>query len=211
MWPWYRWMPRRWEREQEIARRYMTDVRARIDCDGLSTLAGRYALRSRYVLRDTFDLRIVYPDDFLPIGPRFGMLPTVALSPRVYLDSHHDVWRQSLDAHILSDWSLCLYVPGESGIDFTWPDALERLFAVIHTFLTLQRIYQRDLARSEAEARVEWPGPWRAHGVPGLVEAVRARGGLADGEPCICGSGKRFAECHRARVQRYIELESEAA
>lgn len=41
-----------------------------------------------------------------------------------------------------------------------------------------------------------WPGPQRSHGTKGLVEAIVDRGGLLPDEPCVCGSGRTYQDCH---------------
>ena len=204
-------MPRRWETEKDIARRRLTNVVAGIDLLDHAVITGRLPLRKKYGdgLRDTFAIRIVYPDEFVELGPRLDRVASTALCPTVYLDSHRDVWKQSVDGHILRDWSLCLYVPGESSIDFMRLDSLERLIATTQTFLMLQRIYQRDL-KALGDAAV-WPGPQRSHGPEGLWEAVRDRGGSSDDDGCVCGSAIPFASCHKTALESFTRPHREVA
>ena len=89
-------------------------------------------------LYESVTLRIEYPKAF----------PTRNQPPSVYLMSHRDRWENTGNSHIESDWRLCLFVPGESGIDFADSASLKDLFAVIHTFLFKQRIYQKRLAKT---------------------------------------------------------------
>src|SRR5208283_5972910 len=97
--------------------------------------------------------------------------------PSVYLVSHRDRWKNGGDSHIESDWKLCLFVPGESGIDFSQADSLNDLFAVIHTFLFKQRVYQRRLVRAQLDGSIpKWPGEYRSHGIQGMREAIRDMG-----------------------------------
>lgn len=198
---WYEWMPLRWKIEQDIAHRYLTELSAGITRTGWAVIKGKYALRSDCGhVRDVYDLRIVYPHDYLPVLPSYFHWP-VPLHPNVFLDSHRDVWQNGRDSHIEHHWRLCLYVPGESQIDLRLPNSLERVFEAVHLFLIRERMYQRDLAReSETGVPAKWPGPDRAHGVMGLWEAVRERGGMDEDEPCICGSGRAFRSCHSNEI-----------
>src|SRR5262249_33080522 len=102
-----------------------------------------------------------------------------------------------------SDWSLCLFVPGESGIDFGRHDSLNDLFAVAQTFLFKEYLYQQALAREAVTGeRAVWPGEARSHGLAGIAEAVRAKGWVGRNEPCPCGSGKKFKACCLRRLRR---------
>lgn len=212
MWPWYRWMPLRWKTEQDVARRYLTDVETGLDREAQAVIRGTYAWRTKYSgkLRDSFKIRIVYPDDFLPIGPRADSRLAVPMYPSVFLDSHHDVWQRRVDGHILSGWLLCLFVPGDVEIDFRLPNSLERVFEALHAFLVLQHHYQHDLQREvETGTPAVWPGAQRPHAVEGYSEAVRDRGGMPDQEPCVCGSGYRYGDCHKSAIQSFERKASE--
>lgn len=135
---------------------------------------------------ETVRIRVVYPATF----------PIRNQSPVVYLESHRDRWKNVANSHIESDWKLCLFVPGESGIDFAEDDALKKLFGVIHTFLLKERIYQRRLAKAQRTGEIaEWPGPDRSHGVEGIREAIRDMGRAGRNDPCPCGSGLKFKKC----------------
>jgi len=206
-------MPRRWEREQAIARKFMENVRADLGF-GLAGIRGDIVLSSKYSggLRDVFGIYIIYPADFLHALTEEGFVDHAPTYPSVYLKSHRDVWVQRIDGHILSDWSLCLYVPGEADINFRQVNSLERLLEVVKTFLVLERIYQRRIQREpETGIEAKWPGPERSHGLGGYVEAIRDRGGISDTDLCICGSGLRFARCHKQRLQAHEAKKSEAA
>jgi hypothetical protein len=49
------------------------------------------------------------------------------------------------------------------------------------------------------------------HGVVGrLLEAIEARGGINDGDLCICGSGRRYARCHKQPLVAYQSQKSAA-
>jgi hypothetical protein len=206
-------MPRRWEREQAIAQQYMANARARVSF-GLACIDGEIPLENKYGagVRDSFRVLIIYPSDFLHALTDEGFVDDAPTYPSVYLMSHRALWAQRIDGHILSDWSLCLYVPGEAGIEFRDPDSLLRLLEVTKAFLMLERIYQRRvLAERVTGVEAEWPGPQRSHGLPGYLEAVEDRGGILDTEPCICGSGKRYARCHKRPLLAYEALKSVAA
>ena len=123
--------------------------------------------------------------------------------PSVYLESHHDRWKNTFNSHIESNWKLCLFVPGESGIVFADPASLKDLFAVIHTFLFKQRIYQRRLAKTYITGgEAEWPGEDRSHGEEGIREAIQAIGSVGRNDPCPCGNGLKYKKCHMRKSKR---------
>jgi hypothetical protein len=195
---WFECMPERWEHEQEIARRFLDEVETGIDDEGLAFIRGTYSLclNCGHEL-DRFRIRIVYPNEY----------PFWLCHPKVYLDSHRDVWlrgERAPDAHIEATWRMCLFVPGESGLDFANQDELIGLFAHIHTFLFRERVYQREVRQAETlkKPSAEWPGPQRAHGDPGLRQAIAAVGKRGRNAPCICGSGKKFKNCCWDRLRR---------
>lgn len=197
-------MPKRWQREQEIAHKYMTNVRADVGF-GRAGIRGDIVLPNKYSagVRDAFTIYILYPSDFLHALTHEGFVNDAPTCPTVYLLSHHDVWVRRIDGHIFSDWSLCLFVQGELDFSFRDFNALERLLEVIKTFLILQRVYQRRVRRElETGVKAQWPGPQRSHGLDGYIEAIRDRGGIRDTDLCICGSGLRFARCHKSRIQQ---------
>jgi hypothetical protein len=198
-------MPKRWAHELEVAHAYMQNVRAQTNGQ-LVAIRGDLVLPNRYSdgVRERFTIRIVYPPDFLHALTAEGFVDNAPTVPWVYLLSHRNVWVRRLDGHILSDWSLCLFVPGEADINFRDQHSLKQLLEVIQTFLILQRIYQARIRReSETGVEAKWPGPQRSHGLDGLLEAIRDRGGLRDGELCICGSGLRFARCHKELLEQH--------
>lgn len=190
---WYERMAKRWQVEQEIAGRFMQDVEVGFDDRKLAYIRGLFPLLSEHGHRyDAFQIRIVYPARF----------PGRGCCPAVYLESHHDRWRNSRDAHIEADWKLCLFVPRESGIKFERSDSLENLFACIHTFLFKEYIYQRDLRRAGAIGEpAVWPGPARAHGFEGIREVIGNRK-IGRNELCPCGSGRKFKHCCLAKTGR---------
>ena len=206
-------MPKRWEREQATARKYMRNVRAD-EGFGLVGISGDIVLPNKYSggIRDAFRIMIIYPPDFLHAQTDEGFVDDAPTYPSVFLLSHRDVWQQRINGHILPDWSLCLYVPGEADINFRDFNALERLLETIHAFMVLERIYQRRVQREkETGVEAKWPGPQRSHGYDGYIEAINDRGGIRDTDLCICGSGKRFARCHKERLQTYQSNKSVAA
>ncbi len=92
-------------------------------------------------------------------------------------------------------------MPGDSGIVFKEENSLNDLFAVIHTYLLKQRIYQQRLIKMDLIGGVaEWPGPERSHGTEGIREAVRDLGGVGRNDPCPCGSGLKFKKCHFGKL-----------
>ena len=142
---------------------------------------------------ESVKLRIEYPLSF----PDRGQIPTVMLM------SHRDRWLKGDNSHLNSDWSLCLFVPGESGIDFQRTDSLRKMFGVIHTFLFKEHLYQKAKARRPITGeKAVWPGEARSHGLVGIAEAVRDKGRVGRNEPCPCGSGKKFKACHMKQLRR---------
>jgi class 3 adenylate cyclase len=185
---------KRWEIEQEIAHEFMTDVVVGFYEQGRAYISGTFQLVSNHGhVYDTFKLRIVYPGDF----------PSKSRVPYVFLDSHRNKWENSADAHLFTNWAMCLFVPGESPIDFTSETSLQELFVVVRVFLFKERLYQRDLILQAISGnRAIWPGEARSHGIAGIVEAINARGGMRKHEFCICGSGKKFKQCCKSKISK---------
>lgn len=186
--PWYDENPLRWQREQQIAAAALGGFEADIDADGRAYFRGWLELCSEHGhVYESVQLHIVYPPTF----------PARNQPPSVYLESHRDRWKKGGNSHIESDWKLCLFVPGESGITFADDDSLQKLLGVVHTFLLKERIYQRRLAKVSLNGGLAaWPGPDRSHGLQGIREAIREIGGVGRNDPCPCGSGKKFKKCH---------------
>ena len=107
---------------------------------GQASFTGLFEVYSEHGrLYETVKLRFLYPNTF----------PARNQPPNVYLLSHRRQWKNVANSHIEPDWKLCLFVPGESGIDFQTETSLNQLFAVITVFFIKQRIYQRRLIRSQ--------------------------------------------------------------
>lgn len=189
---WHDDNPLRWQREQQTAATMLDDFEAGVDQEGRASFRGCLELCSEHGhVYESVRLRFVYPPTF----------PARNQPPSVYLESHRDQWKKGGDSHIESDWKLCLFVPGESGIDFTEHDSLKKLLGVVHTFLLKERIYQRRYAMAELRGGVvQWPGPDRSHGLQGIREAIRDMGGIGRNDPCPCGSGKKFKKCHLGKL-----------
>lgn len=189
---WHEVMPDRWKQEQAIACSLLEDFIAEIDSRGNAIMRGNFPLVSEHGhVYETISLRIEYPSSF----------PARNQPPSVFLESHRDRWEKGGNSHIELDWKLCLFVPGESGIQFAAPTSLNDLFAVIRTYLIKERIYQRRLARSHFDGSIaKWPGEDRSHGIEGIREAVNESSGVRRNAPCPCGSGKRFKNCHLRKL-----------
>ena len=185
---WYQTNPDRWDQEQIIASQVLRNSEAEIDVNQAAIIRGTFDVSSANGhVYESVDIRVEYPATFL-----FRNQP-----PAVFLESHRDLWENTSNSHIEKDWRLCLFVPGESGIDFVQSESLNQFFAVIQTFLFKQRIYQRRLADPNLTGEVaKWPGQDRSHGDSGILEAVRAKGGVGRNEPCPCGNGKKYKHCH---------------
>lgn len=192
---WHEVTPERWEKEQAIAATLLDDFKAEIDNNGTAIIRGKFNVVSEHGhVYETVGLRIEYPQSF----------PERNQPPFVILESHRDQWVNGGDSHIEADWRLCLFVPSESGIVFAEPTSLNDLFAVVHTFLFKEHLYQRRLASSYYSysdgSHPEWPGEDRSHGIEGIREAVRENGGIGRNDPCPCGSGKKFKKCHWGKL-----------
>lgn len=190
--PWHEADPVRWQHEQAVAAAILDDLEVGIDNEGNVFLRGTFRVCSEHGhLYESARLRIVYPPEF----------PARNCPPSVYLESHRDRWKNGGDSHIEADWKLCLFVPGESRIEFSQDRSLKDFLAVIHTFLFKQRIYQRRLAKSQFDgSNPEWPGEDRSHGIQGIREAIQDMGGVGRNAPCPCGSGKKYKHCHMRRL-----------
>ena len=189
---WHEASPDRWSREQTLASHLLRDFESEIDTNQTAIIRGTFDVcsKSEHVY-ESVGLRIEYPATF-PIRNK---------PPSVYMESHRDRWKNTSNSHIEGNWRLCLFVPGESQINFGAEESLSELFAVIHTFLFKQRIYQKRLAKSYLTGEVvKWPGEERSHGDKGILEAIRASGGVGRNDPCPCGSGKKYKHCHERRL-----------
>jgi hypothetical protein len=186
--------PARWKAEQQIGRQILDDFRSGVDKSGVPFLEGVFHVRSEHGHRyESVTLRIEYPPTF----------PNRGTTPKVILLSHRDRWKKSADSHINGDWSLCLYVPVESGIDFRRADSLNALFGVLRTFLFKEHLYQQALVDELfTGVKAVWPGEARSHGTTGIAEAVQDIGRVGRNQPCPCGSGRKFKNCCLARLRR---------
>lgn len=189
---WHEAMPQRWNQEQSIALTLLEDFESGIDGTGCAFVRGMFNVVSEHGhVYESVKLRITYPPNF----------PARNQPPSVFLESQRDSWEKGGNSHIESDWRLCLFVPCESGIDFSEATSLNDLLAVTHTFLFKQRIYQRRLVRSRLDGtKARWPGEDRSHGLEGMREAVQDAGGIGRNDPCPCGSGKKFKRCHLGKL-----------
>ena len=191
---WHEANPTRWKQEQELAAKLLDDFEYGLDDQGRAYLTGVFHVYSEHDHPyESVQLRFVYPPTF----------PNRQQPPSVYLVSHRDRWEKCGDAHIESDWKLCMFVPGESGIDFQKPDSFNELFAVLHTYLFKQHIFQQRLLRERFSGEpARWPGEERSHGIAGVTEAVRAMGKVGRNDPCPCGSGQKYKRCCIKRIAR---------
>ena len=190
---WNKLSPKRWEVEQRISQEYLTDVEVGYDEESQAYIKGKFQLVSQHGhVYNTFKIRIVYPYNF----------PGKKRVPWVFLDSHRNIWENSADAHFFPDWKMCLFVPGETPVNFANEDSLRDLFAVLRVFLFKERLYQRDLIiQAITGKRAVWPGEARPHGIRGIIAAIRDHGEIDPKEPCFCGSGQRFIHCCKSRVE----------
>ena len=184
---WHKTSPARWVREKTIAAKLLDQFEAGIDDDGRAFFTGVFHVYSQHGhLYESITLRFIYPQTFSKRSQ----------PPSVYLVSHRDRWVKTGDAHIERDWKLCLFVPGESDIDFGSPDSLNDLFAVLQTYLVKQRIFQRRLVRERfTGVPAHWPGEERSHGIAGVKEAIQTMGKVGRNDACPCGSGEKYKRC----------------
>lgn len=200
---WHEHRQERWEQEQVAARRFLKDVQSGLDAEGYAYVDGSFSFESEHGHRsDEFRLRIVYPANFPERGGQ----------PNVYLLSHRRRWRTGRDSHIDEDWRLCLYVGMESTIDFESADSFGKLLACVASFLAREEVYQDAWADEARSGRPPvWPGPARAHGLAGLLEVIAEHGEPRRNDPCVCGSGKKYKNCHfdELRVRQQQEFMAE--
>jgi len=189
---WHESNPGRWARERTIAAKLLDEFDAGIDEEGGAFFTGVFHVYSQHGhLYESVSLRFVYPATF----------PRRIQSPSIYLESHWGRREKCGDDHIEQDWRLCLFVPGESGIDFANANSLNDLFAVLHTYLVKQRIFQRRLVRQRLTGVLaHWPGEERSHGLAGVKEAIREMGMIGRNDPCPCGSGEKYKRCCMKRI-----------
>jgi hypothetical protein len=125
--------------------------------------------------------------------------------PSIYLESYPANWvvgHEAPESHIEPNGKMCLYVPIESGLDFTKSQESEKLFEHLHIFLLSERFYQRDVLTSGRKAK--WPGPDRAHGMEGVIEALREKCiVIGRNSDCFCGSGRKLKRCHLEEYKRF--------
>ena len=190
---WHQTNPERWKQEQAIAATVLHDCENEIDDNRTAIIHGIFDVYSEHRhIYESVRLRIEYPASF----------PERNQPPSVYLESHRNHWKNTADSHIEKNWRLCLFVPSESGIDFFDSASLNYLFAIIQTFLFKQRIYQKRLDKSWLTGTLaKWPGEDRSHGEQGILEAIQAKGYPGRNDPCPCGSGKKYKQCHLQKFQ----------
>jgi hypothetical protein len=191
---WYERLPQRWETEQRIASQVLEDADSGIKEDGVAFVDGKFHIMSEHGhVYETATIRIEYPQSY----------PNGGQPPDVILLSHRNCWRAIPDAHIFPDWRLCLYVAGESPVNFSMDDSLNGLFAVLNTFLFKERVFQRALARQGLTGELAiWPGEARSHRFDGIEEAIREMGHVGRNQHCPCGSGSKFKNCCMRKVRR---------
>jgi hypothetical protein len=191
---WHEQWPERWKTEQQIAKELLDDFVSGVDVNGVAFFEGTFHVRSEHGhTYESVKIRVEYPSSF----------PNRGKPPKVLLTSHRDRWKKGGDAHINSDWSLCLFVPGESRIDFNGDDSLRTLFGVMQTFLIKEYFYQRALEQQAITGKkAVWLGEARSHGMAGIAEAVREQRRVGRNAPCPCGSGKKFKFCCMRQIWR---------
>ena len=176
---WHESNPKRWEKEQQLARQILDAFRCGIDQKGVAFVEGMFHIKSEHGhIYDSVTLRIEYP----------RLFPHGNLPPKVIVLSHRDRWKPSADAHLYSDWSLCLFVPGDSQIDFGRNDSLNAFVGVLRTFLFKEWRFQKDLVRGELTGqKAIWPGRARSHGFAGIAEVIEERGKIGAMTPAPAG------------------------
>jgi hypothetical protein len=191
---WHQSRASRWLREREIAQSILDECAAHVDDKNVASVGGVFNVTSEHGhIYESVRLRIVYP-----VGFPAGNIP-----PTVYLVSHRDRWRKGGDSHINDDWSLCLFVPAYSKIDFADANSLELLFAVIQTFLFKEWVYQGQLAQEPlTRKKANWPGEARSHGPLGVAEAILENGRVGRNSSCPCSSGKKYKHCCMKLVEK---------
>ena len=191
---WHTQNAARWNAEVQISQEFLENSSCGVEQDGSAWIRGTFRVLSAHGdEHGAFQIKVFYAAEF-PVRGRV---------PSVYLEGHPLEWRNTQDSHIEDDWKLCLFVPGESGIDFERPDSLVSLFKCLSTFLFKEIIYQRALlAEALGGPPATWPGSARSHGPDGIREALEDEGRPRRNDPCICGSGKKFKRCCITKYRR---------
>jgi hypothetical protein len=133
------------------------------------------------------------------------------LEPRAYeVDGR---FPHTADRHFYPDGRACLWL---ADFETKWrpddPDALGTFLDEVLAFYLRQLIL-------EVDPSAGFPGPWRGHGVVGVIEhleealGVRSdrlpamwralAGGVHRNAPCPCGTRIRYRNCHRRQVGSY--------
>jgi hypothetical protein len=142
--------------------------------------------------------RIIFPADYPQREPRAYQEPK-----RFPRDAEH---------HFYPDGRACLWLDVETRWRPTTSDALRAFLDQLTVF------YLRQLMM-EANPKLSFPGPWRAHGVAGHIEHLEERlrmrrrdlprmrtalaGGVSRNAPCPCGKRIRYRKCHRDRIRLF--------
>lgn len=190
---WHEQDPGRWQQEQQVARRLLSNVRPKLR-DGVAEIQGVVTVENDDYghVYGKFGITVQYPDGFTQPGPDNV--------PNVYLRDPPEFWETGNDSHIESDWRLCLCVASEMAIDFSQPEALDELIGVVKLFLFKEFRYQKELLRHRqfGDPAPEWLGDDRAHGATGVLDAIEDAGVVpGKDDPCPCGQGRLFRACHR--------------
>ena len=134
----------------ESASEILDDFVSGVGADGVVFMEGVFHVRSEHGhTYESVKIRVEYPHSF----PERGQTPTVVLL------SHRDRWPKGGDSHLNSDWSMCLFVPGESGIEFQRADSLrQNVRRDPHISLqgTLVSASSRTAGRNRRESGLAW-------------------------------------------------------
>jgi hypothetical protein len=119
-------------------------------------------------------------------------------------------WDPDLDRHIITDRNFCLFLARVDEPNMREPAGVEVYMNELESFLRQQLILDSQ-RRFDPDAR--FPGPEWPHGSGAYIlfchrllleepaelrEAMWAFRGNA-GDPCFCGSGGTYADCHRSK------------
>lgn len=188
----------RLEHDRAIVAEDQPALRYDVQGDGSLALVGdvTFALDSGTPQR--IATRIVFPADYPEREPRAYQEPK-----RFPRDADH---------HFYPDGRACLWLDVETLWRPTEPNSLRAFLDQLTVF------YLRQLVM-EANPKLAFPGPWRAHGVAGYIEHLeetfrmlrselpRMRtalaGGISRNAPCPCGKRIRYRNCHRERIRRF--------
>ena len=185
----------RWQHDLTIFQSLFRNTTYAIDSEGFWMQGDLYVEASTGREVGPFTLKIIFEDNYF----------AGKMAPSTFLISHRGTWKALGDAHIENNWKLCLFVYFESNIDFSKFESFRMYLESLSSFMLDQCLYQEEV-KKVGRRNAKWPGPQRSHNMKGYIEALLANIKSPQSK-CPCGSGKKFSQCHKLSLDRYVEKE----